>query len=396
MDSTDMPLDTRFLEHYHQLLESRARAYPSRQYAEKTELLSQYDKLVAELIHLAETGDWLPLPDHQPFSLDNAVFIGGFPKSGTTMIPALLDSHPALLVIPGDAQYLDIKRNFQNRPLSQIITRLRRYMMTMVIHPLGLHPFWLLSHQEPAYEPYAQLFSYFADALQDAPPTFDGTWAAMLRALRAITESQANIWVEKTPSNEYNAHTLSQHFPKAKFIHVIRHPAANLASLKKMVEVGAEWDVMAYQAAYLRRSMKLAQGNQAALGKNRYLIVRYEDLTDDTERHMQQVADFLGIPFDESLTQATVFGLPATPNSSYKERQRRDGAPLKSHEAWREVLSDWELDLIAFLLRNTLSGYTLPVQAGIREYWGAIRQSNQHGKRIKLYRAVRYFLESYR
>jgi hypothetical protein len=337
------------------------------------------------------------LGDIPPFDLQNVVFICGFPKSGTTMMTALLDYHPALLVIPGDAEYLKIKGKYQGRALPEIITRLRRYLMTMVIHPLGLNPFWLLSGQQPAWEPYAQLFRYFDDAVQTAPPTFDGIWAAMLRALRASLGSSASIWVEKTPANEFDALHLSTLFPKAKFIHILRGPAANLASIKQMGEVGNDWEIVNYQAAYLRRSMRLAGKNQSRLGEERYLVIRYEDLTADTPAHMHTIADFLGIPFDESLTQATVMGLPSTPNSSYKERLRQAGGVLQSHDKWREVLTDWEQTLIGFQLRGVVTpyGYDLPVSATALDYWRACRTSNQQGKPIRFYRALRYFLESY-
>jgi hypothetical protein len=388
-------LNNDFLLRYNELLQARAREYPSRQYQGKTELLAMYDRLVEELLRLSR--DCPSLGDRLPFDLQNPVFICGFPKSGTTMLTALLDNHPDLLVIPGDAEYLKIKRNFQGRPLPDITTRLRRYLMTMTIHPLGLNPFWLLSHQQPAWEPYAQLFRYFDDAVQMAAPTFDGIWEAMLRALRASLGSSAGIWVEKTPANEFDVPYLSSLYPRAKFIHILRHPAANLASLKQMGEVGNDWDIINYQAAYLRRSMRLAGRHQTGLGEGRYLVIRYEDLTAEPRAYMQTVADFLGIPFDESLTQATVMGLPSTPNSSYKERLRQDGEVLRSHDKWREVLTDWEQAFIGFQLRGVAVpyGYDLPVAATPLDYWRAYRTSHQQGKPIKFYRALRYFLESY-
>ena len=37
---------------------------------------------------------------------DDPIFLGGYPKSGTTLLCALLDEHPDLLVFPEETRYL--------------------------------------------------------------------------------------------------------------------------------------------------------------------------------------------------------------------------------------------------------------------------------------------------
>ncbi len=63
----------------------------------------------------------VPVTDHSSFDVDRAagnreeaikfnkrgLFIGGAPKSGTTLLMSLLDNHPQLVVLPEETSYLE-------------------------------------------------------------------------------------------------------------------------------------------------------------------------------------------------------------------------------------------------------------------------------------------------
>ena len=56
--------------------------------------------------------------------------------------------------------------------------------------------------------------------------------------------------------------------------------------------------------------MELAKYNEETIGRDRYSVIRYEDLTQNPEKEMIQLANFVGIPFSKSMLQTTILGLP--------------------------------------------------------------------------------------
>jgi hypothetical protein len=110
---------------------------------------------------------------------------------------------------------------------------------------------------------------------------------------------QKERWSEKTPLYALHIETIGRAFSGASFIHMIRdgrdcaisnhrrwgrHPANSMYRWKQVVDEG-------------RR--------QGSLLGDRYMEVRYEDLTQDPERHMKSVCSFLEVAFDERVLLAS-------------------------------------------------------------------------------------------
>ena len=122
------------------------------------------------------------------------------------------------------------------------------------------------------------------------------------------------VWIEKTTSTEIYALDLIKLFPNAKFVHVIRDPRDNWASLKSGWE--KRYSKMNDDQRRILNSMferaklglEFAKNNQAILGNNRYFVVKYEELTRDPEHFMKMIATFIGIDFNTNLLIPTTFG----------------------------------------------------------------------------------------
>ena len=65
-------------------------------------------------------------------------------------------------------------------------------------------------------------------------------------------------------------------------------------------------------------SFELARRNRILL-KDRYLVIRYEDLASDREATMTRIAEFIGIPFSPNLLVPTQFGEKTGGNSSFRQ-----------------------------------------------------------------------------
>ena len=77
---------------------------------------------------------------------------------------------------------------------------------------------------------------------------------------------------------------------------------------------------------------------------DRYMILRYEDLVADPERHLSAIVEFVGLPFDlERVERAVAWN----GKSALAEFDRRDPGALAfqgvTKQRWRDVLSDEDL-----------------------------------------------------
>jgi hypothetical protein len=82
--------------------------------------------------------------------------------------------------------------------------------------------------------------------------------------------------------------------------------------------------------------------NQKELGRERYHVLRYEDLTENPAEHMKRIAELLGVGWYETMLRPTVNGLSAHANSMYKERQVTGGVRKSPQNKWRTVLTGSE------------------------------------------------------
>ena len=109
------------------------------------------------------------------------------------------------------------------------------------------------------------------------------------------------------------------YFPQARFIHIIRHPQAVVAS---MVEAGKEWARVAYwklsPTEILRR---WAINEEWVLGARSeghpVYTLRFEDLCEKPFESMRTVFDFLDLEMSPEIAEATVKNTSQNPNRKY-------------------------------------------------------------------------------
>lgn len=243
---------------------------------------------------------------------DRPVFICGAMKSGTTLITQLLDGHPDLLVMPGDCHYAQRREQWDG----ELLEALASYWISRFISPSGKPPFWFLGREAAGMERFLNyLRHYRSEARLDA---FQAVVLATHAALRPEPPF-AKLWVEKTPENEKFAIELAERYPKARFIHILRDPLENLASLKRLGEFRGKEFHPKRRAKSLMKLFEQAERNARALGAGRYFVLQYAELVGDAEAVMRRLAGFLAIEFGETLLVPTENGRPGIANSMYAE-----------------------------------------------------------------------------
>ena len=202
----------------------------------------------------------------------------GCGRSGTTLVRAMLDSHPRLAVV------------HESGFLSQFARHRRRYerggrleLERLISDLLGHYGFGALGMEPDAAR----------DALRAAAPT---SVAAAFRVLyrKYASDRDKDRYGDKTPLYVQHLASLGETWPEARFVHVVRDGRdVALAYLDRrsgpneLVEAALFW----------RRSIKRGRRGGAALGAGRYLELQYEQLVEDPEKALRPVCAFLDIDY---------------------------------------------------------------------------------------------------
>ena len=110
-----------------------------------------------------------------------------------------------------------------------------------------------------------------------------------------LTRSGKDVIVDKTPPNTLIWPRLHRCWPGARYILLLRHPGAIVASLTDRRKDPDHGDI---RAEVLRYAEKL---EEARLGLDAAHVVTYEELTADPERVTRGVCDHLGVAWEPAM-----------------------------------------------------------------------------------------------
>jgi hypothetical protein len=291
---------------------------------------------------------------------DRPVFICGHPKSGTSLLRAMLDSHPELLVYPEETvffrRYLPKARGktLEEKLVLADELLLHIFSWNQIAPPPSQKDFPDRDYSDVPFpkvrEAYRQL------AVQRLRHDGDLLFNA-LAAYGMVTDNlyeETHRWVEKTPYNERFVKQILAWWPEALFIHVIRDPRDNYATYKRK---HPEWSVESFARSW-RDSTQEGLAYQARLGSQHYWVMRYEDLVRHPEEYIQKICTFLGIQDDPTLRRPTRNGKDWGGNSMFGERfQGIDTTPL---ERWKQSLSIEETLITEWNTASTMQQLNYP------------------------------------
>jgi len=276
------------------------------------------------------------------------VFIGGCPRSGTTLLGAMLGSHSRCVLTP--------ESEFTVYPLaSRFVQNGKRLSESTIDEALGTWRFraWDISVAK------SELTSLF-DSVSLAP-FIEYLVEAYARKHGSYP---ADYWIDHTPQNITWTSTRLKQFPNAKFIHLVRDGRAVAASIMKLI-FGANTPKVA--ADYWKSSLAFGLAAEGALPKDRILRVKYETLVRDTQETLEKVCDFCGFDFEREMLSGTGFQVP-----KYARKQHRlvAGLPRADRiDGWKRELKPRQVQLFEYHTADLLLhlGYEL-------EYGGLVEQ----------------------
>jgi hypothetical protein len=164
-----------------------------------------------------------------PFE-QRACFAAGQAKSGTTLLLALLDGHPQLLVLPEETAYFPTALNkYEKFGRRAQVDYLTKEALSRVL--FGGPPEW--EKRDYSHFPTGQFRERFESTAFD-PNNADKDLLVLLmetyaEILRVPLDSIVR-WVEKTPANRRFIPQILERFPQTKFLITMRDPRAILAA----------------------------------------------------------------------------------------------------------------------------------------------------------------------
>ena len=233
--------------------------------ADRRQSVEVVDKLLQ-----AYTAEWVrswrkfsPPPPPNP----RVAFLIGFPRSGTTLLDQILDSHGAIQVIE------------------------ERYMMQQTLHQI-----------KDVYPAYPEDLAAIDD---DAVRRYRETYMSLLGQTIDI-KSETSLVVDKFPLNICHVGLIHRLFPEAVYILALRHPCDACLSCFMQTFVHNKNMANFYNlddaTAYYAKVMELWTRYEELFDLN-VTVTRYEDLVDDLQGNAASLLDALGLEWDPEVLQ---------------------------------------------------------------------------------------------
>jgi hypothetical protein len=337
------------------ILEERDRLFPRRNEENTSLMRSEFRALTGALIGDRNI-DWGPdktLVRWSEAVAERPIFICGAMKSGTTLLLELLDYHSKVIAMPGDSHMVKWIDEHRGLAREKLVDGLQVHWIGRFVNPTGQKPLWIIGKTKVPYLAFLSYLDYWLDRLPESER--NGFLSAVLAYYCSNPKrpDRPMVWIEKTPGNEMKVDRILEFFGLARFIHIVRDPLDNIVSLKRLHELrGWTWNVKKV-AKSVQKSLDAGLANQKRLGRQRYLLLRYEDLVRGPELEMVKVADFLRIEMGPVLLRPTVNGYPATSNSVF-EKSHSVGKILKRDSNERgNMLTNCEKMVCGALLYRT-------------------------------------------
>lgn len=199
-----------------------------------------------------------------------AIVVGGCGRTGTTLIRVILDTHPRICCGPESALFLP------RLPSAKLAARFG------------------FAEQEVA----TMLASCGSQG------EFIDRFFARYCEIRGKPR-----WAEKTPKNVYHLEYVFEHFPRTRFIHMIRDARDTVCSLRthprhkvvdgRLVERNTSMPI----AHCVARWVRSVSAGLKRRGDPRYIEIRYEDLVTEPLTTLKRLFEFVGEEFDERVLE---------------------------------------------------------------------------------------------
>jgi len=203
------------------------------------------------------------------------IFVAGPDRSGTSLIYAILSSHPDISMVRRTNMFRYFYERYGNLAEPD---NFERCLSTMLSYKRLIH-----LHPDP---------QRIRDEFRQGEPTY-GRLFALFHAHNAERVGKTR-WGDKSLHTECFADGVFTAFPNARILHMVRDPRDRYASVLKRYatnrgRVGKATGKWLYSVVYGSRNLKKFP--------DKYMLVRYEDLTLEPEKMVRKICEFIEVDF---------------------------------------------------------------------------------------------------
>ena len=296
---------------------------------------------------------------------DPPVFVVGSARSGTTLMYSILQASGEFALYQAETLLLEVCRTKYGNPKSDKNYErfINDWTKSKQFYRSGLDTEEFVIGARDHRGSYVEFMKYF---------------------MECIAEKQGKKrWAEQTPSHIFNMRELSEAFPGAKFIHVIRDGRDVAVSRLKLGWTGTKSKDPMKSLIFAAKSWEISVKAGRAYGKDlgdNYLEVYYEDIIHNLDDVLEKVNNCIGANITRQMVESSSIGSLGKANTAFKY----DGAGIsaKNLGRWRRQLSDKDICILHSAIGDTL------VQLGYETAHLAVSNRVRNSLEIKTYIAL--------
>lgn len=220
------------------------------------------------------------------------IFIVGYPRSGTSLLRVILDSHPDLSIGP--------ELNF----VEKII---KHYPKTFVE---------FLSVADKAMRDYSYSQDEVETIFKNSP-----NWFALLSNWCSFYAEKRNrrVWGEKTPQSYKYLDKIFNKFPDAVYIYIVRNPFDVMGSLKSKGWYKGVKSILSWCYSNFRAGLIVSENS---------IFIKYEDFVASPEEYINKILDLAQLDNKYNLL---------------KEYQNVDHGRIAKGDIWNKPIVDADI-----------------------------------------------------
>lgn len=295
--------------------------------------------------------------------LKNPVFICGHRKAGTTLLINLFDNNNECMTIPGDNGFFYLFYPYViNANLKKKLIALNKCNKKI------LKEINNLKTNKKTKTNLIQKYNIFLNYTKLINKNHDFSEILKLRAFyfaKAFDKLDRRLWIEKTSSTEIYAAEIKKKIRNAKFIHIIRDPRDNWASLKsgwkfRYNKNSKNLDHLMFSLIFrVYNSYKFASLNQKLIGKKNYLVIKYEDLITNSNKELNKIKKFLSLK--KKIDLKTTFLNHEWSSNNFVGKKKTSISKININR-FMKVCSKDEIKNLEFYFYNYLIKYKYKIQ----------------------------------
>lgn len=270
-------------------------------------------------------------------SSDFPVFVVGSSRSGTTLLYSMLLASGEFAIYEAETmllevckpKYGDLKREINYERF------IEDWINSKQFHRSGLDVAKFKRNANEYRKSYTDFLKYF---------------------MESIAKKQGKKrWAEQTPGHLFQMDDLSDAFPNAKFIHIIRDGRDVALSKRKEGWTGTRSNDPIKQlvcaALTWEMCIKKGQAYGKKLGDN-YVEIRYEDIINNLDNVLKKINTFTQISLDQYQINHCSIGSLGKGNTAFNDKM--EGISNKGLRRWKSGITDIEIQSLHIVIGKTL------------------------------------------